>query len=87
MSGDLGTIVLFGAIAGAGIIARVHIANLATLEGVEVSGVADLDEARARDAAPAGARVHADAGALLDDAPDALIVCLPPAMRGEAMSR
>lgn len=75
------------AVAGAGIIARVHLANLAALEGVEVSGVADLDEARARDVAPAGARVHADAEALLGDAPDALIVCLPPAMRGGLIER
>lgn len=75
------------AVAGAGIIARVHLANLATLEGVEVTGVADLDEARAREAAPVGARVLADAEALLDDAPDALVVCLPPAMRGDLVER
>ena len=54
------------AVAGAGIIAGVHLANLATLEGVELCGLADLDVDRARALAPPGVPVHPRAEALLD---------------------
>lgn len=79
------------ALAGAGLIARlVHLPNLAALPGVEVVGVADPDEARAREAAapfPA-ARAHASAEAMLDAAaPDALLVCAPPFARGDLLAR
>ena len=75
------------AVAGAGIIAGVHLANLATLEGVELCGLADLDVDRARALAPPGVPVHPRAEALLDGAPDALVVCLPPAARADLIER
>lgn len=75
------------AVAGAGIIAGVHLANLLTLESVELCGVADLDLDRARAVAPPGVPVRARAEALLDDAPDALLICLPPAARADLIER
>ena len=75
------------AVAGAGVIAGVHLANLATLEGAELCGIADLDPDRARTLAPPGVPVRVRAEALLDDAPDALLICLPPAARADLIER
>lgn len=78
------------ALAGAGLIARlVHLPNLAALPGVAVVGVADPDEARAREAAAPfpTARAYASAEAMLDEAaPDALILCAPPFARGDLVA-
>ena len=62
---------------GTGMIGRDHIRRLAqVLSGVEVVAVADIDAARAKDAAPLGARVYTDGQALIDAADiEAVVVC------------
>lgn len=65
---------------GAGGIAQAHLGNLARMEDVAVTAVADVDEERARKAAaPFGARVFADHRALYDAGGfDAVYICIPP---------
>ena len=72
---------------GAGIIAGVHLANLDGMPDATLVAVADLDQGRAEAAAvPRGARAYRDADALIEaEAPDALIVCLPPFARGDLL--
>lgn len=62
---------------GTGMIGRDHIRRLTqVLSGVEVVGVTDIDLARAREAAPSGAAVHATPDALIA-APEveAVVIC------------
>jgi predicted dehydrogenase len=70
---------------GAGWAAGEHAASLATIEGAEVAGVADLDAARARSLAErTGSRAYAGWRDLLDDAqPDAVVIATPPGARLE----
>ncbi|MFN2630017.1 MAG: Gfo/Idh/MocA family protein [Gaiellaceae bacterium] len=64
---------------GTGWIAAEHLSTLARLGDADVVAVCDLDESRARAAAPAGAGVYGDLDELLQrEAPDALFVCTPP---------
>lgn len=70
---------------GAGFIGARHLGNLAAMEGVRVVGVADVDEARAREQATRhGTRAYADWRLMLArERPDAAYICLPPFARGE----
>ena len=64
---------------GTGWVAAEHLATLARLDDADVVAVCDLDESRARAAAPDGAAVYTDIEELLErEAPDALFVCTPP---------
>lgn len=65
---------------GAGGIAQAHLKNLSAMEDVTVTAIADIDEARARQAAaPFGARVYTDHRALYDAGGfDAVYICVPP---------
>jgi predicted dehydrogenase len=69
---------------GAGIIANRHLGNLLGFPEVEVVALADLDLARAREAAGrCGARAYDDFGRMLDaEALDALYICVPPFAHG-----
>lgn len=71
-------------VAGAGYFARQHHAAWARIAGVEVTGIADLDLARAREAARGlGASAYADAETMLDKCrPDLLDIATPPATHG-----
>src|SRR5580693_2290847 len=63
---------------GAGWIATQHIATLASMEGVEVVAVCDVDEARAK-ALAGNAATYTDWRELVArETPDALFVCTPP---------
>ena len=76
-------------IAGAGIIAGIHLPNLRQCRGVRVAAICDVDEARARTlAGDGGALVYVDAQRMLDEADlDALVVCLPPFARGDLVEQ
>lgn len=69
-------------IIGAGWIAETHMESIAQIPAAEVAAVADLDPARARDAAErAGALAYADWTTLLEEQAgrlDAIVVCIPP---------
>lgn len=70
---------------GAGGIAHRHLGVLGQFEDVEVVAVADVDEARAVEAAARhGGRAFGDAAAMLDTvALDAVFICVPPFAHGE----
>jgi predicted dehydrogenase len=68
---------------GAGWIAEKHVAILRGIDGVELVGVCDLDEGRAR-ALAGDAAVFTDWRALLDaTAPECVWVCTPPLLHRE----
>lgn len=72
------------AIIGAGWIAAEHAATLRRLEGVELAGVCDVDEARARELAGSAA-TYTDWRELIErESPDAVFVCTPPLLHREA---
>ena len=75
-------------VVGAGWIAGDHIATLERLGGTEVVAVCDVDEARARELAPAGASVYERWEELLEgEALDGIFVCTPPLVhRGPAVA-
>ncbi|MET0376768.1 MAG: glycosyltransferase [Rhizorhabdus sp.] len=70
---------------GAGGIAQRHFGVLAQFDDVEVIAVADVDQARAVEAAARhGARAFSDAAAMLSEvALDAVFICVPPFAHGE----
>jgi myo-inositol 2-dehydrogenase / D-chiro-inositol 1-dehydrogenase len=69
---------------GAGWIAAEHMATLRRLDDVELAGVCDVDEARARELAGAAA-VYTDWRDLLErETPDAVFVCTPPLVHRKA---
>lgn len=70
---------------GAGFIGARHLANLSTMEGVEIAAVADVDLERARGhTAHYGGRPYAHWQAMLErERPDAAYLCLPPFAHGE----
>ncbi|WP_433790358.1 Gfo/Idh/MocA family protein [Actinoplanes sp. CA-252034] len=69
---------------GAGGVAARHARVLSGLPGVQVSGVTDVvPEAARRLADEHGAQVYADTAALLDSAPDAVYLCVPPFAHGD----
>ncbi len=71
------------AIIGAGWIAGEHAALLRALDGVEIAGVCDVDEARARELA-GSAPTYADWRELLErESPEAVFVCTPPLLHRE----
>ncbi len=76
-------------IAGAGIIAGIHLPNLGQLGSVDIAVVCDVDEDRARAlAGNSGAQVYTDPQHMLDEAKlDALFVCLPPFARGDLVEQ
>ena len=76
-------------IVGAGTIARIHVPNLAQIEGASVAAICDLDEGRARAlAADHGARTYDDAARMVDEAElDAVFVCTPPLAHGDIVER
>lgn len=65
---------------GAGGIAQAHLNNLAAMEDVAITAVADVDEERARQVAERfGARAFSDHKALYDAGGfDAVYICIPP---------
>lgn len=67
-------------VAGAGTIARVHLPNLAQMDGVLIAAVADRHEARALPLAfEYGARIYSSVERMLDEEElDALFMCTPP---------
>ena len=69
---------------GAGGIAHRHFGVLEQFEDVEIAAIADVDLARAEDAAARfGARAFADVNAMLSEvALDALYICVPPFAHG-----
>ena len=69
---------------GAGGIAQRHFGVLEQFDDVQIVGIADVDEARAQDAAARfGARAFADAEAMLAAVElDALYICVPPFAHG-----
>ncbi|WP_197277354.1 glycosyltransferase [Sphingomonas profundi] len=71
---------------GAGGIAHRHFGVLEQFEDVEIVAVADVDHARAAEAAARfGARAFTDVEEMLDAAaPDALYICVPPFAHGPA---
>jgi myo-inositol 2-dehydrogenase / D-chiro-inositol 1-dehydrogenase len=72
------------AIIGAGWIAAEHAATLRRLEGVELAGVCDIDETRARELAGSAA-TYTDWRELIErESPDAVFVCTPPLLHREA---
>ncbi len=72
------------AIIGAGWIAAEHAATIGRLDDVELVGVCDIDEVRARELAGAAA-VYTDWHELLDrESPDAVFVCTPPLLHRES---
>lgn len=76
-------------VAGAGIIAGVHLPNLRQMPGVRIAAICDSDVGRAEAAAGAyGATAYADTLRMLDEADlHALFVCLPPFARGDIIAR
>jgi predicted dehydrogenase/glycosyltransferase involved in cell wall biosynthesis len=70
---------------GAGGIAHRHLGVLEQFEDVTVAAVADVDLARATEAAArCGARAFADPAAMVAEVPlDALFICVPPFAHGE----
>jgi predicted dehydrogenase len=67
-------------IVGAGGIGRIHAEHLLSLDGVRVTAVSDVDEARAEDlAAVSGAKAVRDLERLLGET-DAIYVCSPPTL-------
>jgi len=65
-------------IIGAGWIAAQHVATLRKMDGVDVIGVCDLDQGRARELAN-GASTYTDWRDLVSrEKPDAVFVCTPP---------
>jgi myo-inositol 2-dehydrogenase / D-chiro-inositol 1-dehydrogenase len=72
------------AIIGAGWIAAEHAMILRSQDDVELAGVCDIDEGRARELAGSGP-VYTDWRELLDrETPDAVFVCTPPRLHREA---
>lgn len=76
-------------IAGAGIIATIHLPNLRQLPGVEIRAICDVDAQRAQSMAQEyGAQSYTDVQQMLAEAQlDALFVCLPPFVRGDIIER
>jgi len=74
------------AVVGAGGIAQVHMNNLAKL-GVEIAGIADIIEERARERARRfGGRPYTSVERMLDEVScDVVLVCTPPTAREEAV--
>ena len=70
---------------GAGFIGARHLSNLATMPGVSLVGVADVDVERARaQAALYGATPYRDWRAMLErERPEAVFICVPPFAHGE----
>ncbi len=70
---------------GAGAVARRHLDTLRGFGDVDVAGVADPDEGRAREFARAcGARVYPGPEALVAAGVDAVYICVPPYAHGPA---
>ena len=65
-------------IVGAGWIAEQHVANLRKLDGVEIVGVCDLDQARAQALAGKGQTYKTWTDLIAGAKPEALLVCTPP---------
>lgn len=76
-------------IAGAGIIATIHLPNLQQLPGVEIRAICDVDMQRAQAMAQQyGAQPYTVVDQMLAEAQlDALFVCLPPFVRGDIVAR
>ncbi len=70
---------------GAGFIGARHLSNLATMEGVSIAAVADVDGSRVQEqAARYGAPAYSDWRVMLErERPDAVYLCLPPFAHGE----
>lgn len=69
---------------GAGWIAAEHAATLRRLDGVELAGVCDLDEARARQLAGSGVMYTDWRELIARESLDAVFVCTPPLVHREA---
>src|SRR5260370_20285811 len=71
-----------GIVGCGGLTQTVHIPCVASLEAFRVVAVCDVREEAARRAAarPPRSRVFADAGRLLEEEVDAVLVCAPPAV-------
>jgi len=70
-------------ILGLGAIGQMHVRCAIGCDDIQLIGVADVDEQLRQRATPWGVPVHADLAALLNAAPDAVVVATPTALHAE----